>query len=124
MLIIGLSLLIFELPFIWTVNRPSLVIGTPVIGLVVKLIGAYLPILRLFLLPLSFALSILCLLAILFLTRVLVFTLSLELSIAGRSGIEILGKLKVAILDILDDRGKCDNLFLLWGHGVPLVIFA
>ena len=52
------------------------------------------------------------------------FTLSFAFVVSGRRGLEVLVKFKVVILELLDDVGKCDGLFLLWVHGVPIVIFA
>ena len=51
-------------------------------------------------------------------------TLALNSTVAKRRGLEIIGKFKVVFLELLDDRVKCNGLFLLWGHGVPLFVFA
>ena len=108
-LIIGLSLIRCELAFIWTVDCPGLVSVTPVIGLVVNLLGVFSPVLRLFLLPLFCALSVLCSLGNLFLTLDSAFTLSLAFVIYGRRRFEILGNFKVVTVELLENGGKCAN---------------
>ena len=105
------------------VDHSSLESGTPVIGIVVNLLGVCFPLLRLFLLPLLFYLSNLCFLASLFLTTALIFAITIEFAVSRRHGFEILGKFKVVILELIDDGGKCKILFLIWGHRVTLVIF-
>ena len=79
-------------------DRPSLSIGTPVVGLVVKLFGVCFPVLRIFLPQLVFARSILCFLASLFLNFVLAVAFAVAFPVSRRSGLEILGKFKVVIL--------------------------
>ena len=64
---IGLGLLNFELEIIWTIDSPILVSRSPIISLVIYLLGVWFPILGFFVPTLFFALSILRLLQSLFL---------------------------------------------------------
>ena len=113
----------FDIEFIWAVDCPRLVSGSPVIFLVVNPLGFCFPALRIFLLPLFFSPSNFCFLASLFLTLALAFTLSPALAVSGRRRLGIIGNLKVVIIELLNDGGNCDDLFLLWVHGFPLVVF-
>ena len=106
MLRIDIGFLRFYLAFIWAVDFPSMVSGAPVIGLVVDLIGVCFHVLWLFLIPLFFSISILCLLASFFMTLAVAFPLSLASDVSGRRGLEILGKLKIVILELIGGGGK------------------
>ena len=105
-------------------NCPSLVIREPTVSLVVEFLGVCFPVLGILLLSLLFYLPIMRLLGSMFLTLALAFTFLLEFTFSGRRGHEFLGNFEVVVFHFLNHRGKCNNMFLFWGHLVPLVVLT
>ena len=112
---IGVGFFRLEFAFLWTMNRPNLVSRSPVVSLAIDFLGVCLPVPCILLIPLFFSLPILILIVSMFLNLALDFSFSLAFTFASRRGLEILGKFEVVVFHFLNNRCKCNNLFLFWG---------